>query len=67
MTDTFDKATVDSIIELRGSEPSAVIAILQDIQECYRYLPREVFPYLSKRLGVSEAGIYSVATFYDNF
>lgn len=67
MTETFDKASVDAIIEQHGSEPSAVIAILQGIQERYRYLPREVFPYLSKRLGVGEAGIYSVATFYENF
>jgi NADH-quinone oxidoreductase subunit E len=37
------------------------------VQEHYHYLPREIFPYLSKKLGISEAGIYSVATFYENF
>mgnify|MGYP003294338486 CR=1 FL=1 len=41
--------------------------ILQDIQEEYRYLPREAFDYLSKQLGVSLAKLYSVATFYENF
>ncbi len=67
MNETFDRAAIDHIIEGRGAKPSAVIAILQDIQEQYRYLPGEVFPYLSQRLGVGEAGIYSVATFYENF
>lgn len=67
MNETFDRAAVDGIIEKHGSQPSAVIAVLQDIQEQYRYLPREVFPYLSKRLGVGEAHLYSVATFYENF
>ena len=67
MTPTFDKKIVDQIINRRSCQPSAVIAILQDIQEQYRYLPREVFPYLSQRLGVGEAHLYSVATFYENF
>ncbi len=67
MNDTIDVAAIEPILEKRGQKPSAVIAILQDIQEHYRYLPREVFPYLSKKLGVGEAHIYSVATFYENF
>jgi len=55
------------LIDEHGRKPSAVIAILQSIQEKYHYLPREIFPYLSKRIGISEAGLYSVATFYENF
>lgn len=67
VTESFDYALVDEIIEGHGAQATAVIAILQEIQEHYRYLPREIFPYLSKRLGVPEARIYSVATFYENF
>jgi NADH-quinone oxidoreductase subunit E len=67
MKETFDFTTVDSIISEYGCRQSAIIAILQGIQEHYRYLPREVFPYLSKKLGISEARIYSTATFYENF
>jgi len=67
MNETFDRAAIDRIIDGRGDKPSAVIAILQDVQEKYRYLPAEVFPYLSQRLRVSEARLYSVATFYENF
>lgn len=67
MNETFDFTTVDNIVNELGCKQSAIIAILQGIQEHYRYLPREVFPYLAKKIGVSEARIYSTATFYDNF
>ncbi len=67
MNDTFDYSVVDRIIEEHGCRQSAIIAILQEIQENYRYLPREVFPYLSQKIGISEARIYSTATFYENF
>ncbi len=63
----FDMKVVDGIIEQLGCRQSAIIAILQSIQEHYRYLPSEVFPHLSKRLNMSAASIYSVATFYENF
>lgn len=67
MSETFDFAAVDSILKELGCKQSAIIAILQGIQEHYRYLPGEVFPYLSKKIGISEARIYSTATFYENF
>ena len=57
---------IDEIINAHSSE-KPIVAILQDIQEEYRYLPRESFDYLSEKLGVSLAKIYSIATFYDNF
>ena len=67
MNEIFDFTKVEDILEELGCTQSSIIAILQRIQEEYRYLPREVFPYISKRLGVSQAKIYSVATFYENF
>ncbi len=67
MDNIFDFETVDRIIDEFGTEPSSIIAILQGVQEEYRYLPQEIFPYVAKRLRVSEASIYSVATFYENF
>lgn len=67
MNETFDFKVIDKIIDELGCKQSAIIAILQSIQEHYRYLPKEVFPYLSRKLGISEAKIYSVATFYENF
>ncbi|MCC8191112.1 MAG: NAD(P)H-dependent oxidoreductase subunit E [Planctomycetes bacterium] len=67
MDTNFDYTLVDKAVQSHGAKPSAVIAILQEIQEHYRYLPREIFPRLAKALGISEARIYSVATFYENF
>ena len=57
---------IDKIIDAHKSE-KPIVAILQDVQEEYRYLPREAFDYLSEKLGVSLAKIYSIATFYENF
>ena len=67
MQTTFDYGALDDILLANGLQESAVIAILQDIQERYRYLPREVFPYLAEKMRISEARIFSVATFYENF
>lgn len=67
MNDEFDFAVIDAILREHCGGPSSVIAILQSIQEHYRYLPKEIFPYLSRKLGISQARIYSVATFYENF
>lgn len=67
MSRNAQTAEVEAILSEHGAAPSAIITILQDIQEKYRYLPREVFPLLSERLGLSEAQIYSIATFYENF
>lgn len=63
----FNVAEVGGIVDELGAKPSSIIAILQGVQEKYRYIPPETFPYLAKRLAVSEARIYSVATFYENF
>jgi NADH-quinone oxidoreductase subunit E len=67
MNEAFDYKPVDDILVSLGCRQSAVIAILQAIQEHYRYLPGEIFPYLAAKLSVSEARIFSVATFYENF
>ena len=44
-----------------------MVTILQEIQKEYRYLPKEIFSYIAEKLDVSEAKIFSVATFYENF
>jgi NADH-quinone oxidoreductase subunit E len=61
------QAVFEGAVKAQGARPGALIAILQDIQEQLHYLPRECFPYLAAALGVGEAAIYSVATFYENF
>lgn len=63
----FDFSVVDEILARHNAEEKAIITILQELQEHYRYLPHEIFPYLAKAMKVSEARLYSVATFYENF
>ena len=63
----FDYSQVEAILEKYPKEELSTIAILQDIQEQYNYLPREIFPYVSGAIGISEAKLYGVATFYENF
>jgi NADH-quinone oxidoreductase subunit E len=67
MNKLFDYSKLNSILSDHEFEACNIIAILQDTQEIYRYLPKEIFAYLSDKLGMSRAKIYSVATFYDNF
>ncbi len=65
--ENIDYSILDRAIEKFGNKESSLIAILQVAQENYRYLPAEIFSYLSDKLGISEAKIYGVATFYENF
>ena len=67
MSDSFDYSVVEDALVKCGAKQSSIIAILQSIQEHFHYLPEEIFPYLAEKLDMSEARIYSVATFYENF
>ena len=67
MSNSFDYSNLDAILTKYNHDACNIIAILQDTQEIYRYLPKEAFEYLSEKLGMSRAKIYSVATFYENF
>ena len=67
MKKPFDFTTVDEILDRYPKHERSTIAILQDIQEVYHYLPEEIFPYVAKAIGVGEARLYGAATFYENF
>ena len=67
MKKPFDFSIVDEILQKYPPHERSTIAILQDIQEHYHYLPREIFPYVSRAIHVGEARLYGVATFYENF
>lgn len=62
-----DQKVLDEILGSHGYDQTAVIAIMQDIQKVYRYLPEEMLCYIAKKLHLSEAKVYGVATFYENF
>lgn len=67
MSETCDFKQLDEILDRHQYDSGSIIAILQDTQEVYRYLPREIFDYYSQKLGMSRARIFSIATFYENF
>lgn len=58
---------VNEIIARYEGEESALIPILQKVQEEYRYLPEEILTYIATALGISPATVYGVATFYAQF
>lgn len=65
MENNFER--VDEILAEYGCEKRYLITILQQVQAHYRYLPQDVLEYIAKRMNISPAKIYSVATFYENF
>lgn len=58
---------LDEILQAHDYNPTLVIAIMQDVQKQYHYLPKECLTYIAKALNLPEAKIYGVATFYENF
>jgi len=63
----MDKSKVAEIIDKHGREPRAIIAMLQDIQNHYRYIPPEAVTVLSEQLGIPQSRAYSLATFFKAF
>lgn len=53
-----------SILKKYRNERSSLIAILQDVQEEYKYLPQQALIEISNKLKISLIYIYQIATFY---
>lgn len=58
---------VNEILQKFNRDPRRLIAILQAVQDAYRYLPQPVLNYLATSLGIPRARVYGVATFYAHF
>lgn len=59
---------LDEIIQNYGAKKSNLIAILQKVQEIYKYLPEEAMIYIGSKIeGISPATVFGVATFYAQF
>jgi len=59
--------TVDRIIHRHHADKTALIAMLQDVQSEFTYLPQEALVYLSRTIDVPLSRAYSLATFYRAF
>ncbi len=59
---------LDEILQSFDYKKSNLIAILQKVQEEYRYLPEEALIYIGTKIeGLSPATVFGVATFYAQF
>ena len=65
MTGNFDK--VCAILDKYERSPKKLIAILQEMQAEYGYLPEELMTFVATALEISPARVYGVATFYSQF
>jgi len=62
-----DLSKIEPIISKYEGKKEFLIAILQEIQEKYNYLPKNALIYVSEKLSVPLIQVYSVATFYKTF
>lgn len=64
----IDTSKLDEIINSYECKKSNLIAILQKVQEVYKYLPEDAMIYIGTKIeGLSPATVYGVATFYAQF
>ena len=61
------ETVVDKVVERYGCRASSLIAVLQDLNKEFRYLPEEAMRRVSRRISVPISEIYRVATFYKAF
>ncbi|MBN1380852.1 MAG: NADH-quinone oxidoreductase subunit NuoE [Deltaproteobacteria bacterium] len=66
-TQKITKNKIKGIIGRHEAEKTSLIAILQDMQNEFRYLPKEALVAVGKHLDMPLARVYEVATFYNAF
>ncbi len=67
-TVSIDFKAIDEILESCNYSKQYLIAMLQKVQEIYKYLPEEAMTYIGEKVdGLSPATVYGVATFYAQF
>jgi len=59
--------TVKAIVDRYGGKHDSVIAILQDVQSEYNYLPEDALRAVASQLGLPLIQVYGVATFFKAF
>ncbi|MFQ6008808.1 MAG: NAD(P)H-dependent oxidoreductase subunit E [Candidatus Zixiibacteriota bacterium] len=62
-----DLSKLLGILERYPKTPQSLIAVLQDIQKEYRFLPCEALKETAKALDVPLSKVFSVSTFYNAF
>ena len=65
--ETLDLAPLYGVLEQYRTQRGAVIPVLQQAQDLYDWLPREVLEVISREMRVPLSRIYGVVTFYSQF
>lgn len=63
----MSKIPVNEIIARYPADRTSSLAVLQDVQEEYKYLPREALEEVAEGLKMKLSEIYQLATFYKGF
>jgi NADH:ubiquinone oxidoreductase subunit E/NAD-dependent dihydropyrimidine dehydrogenase PreA subunit len=58
---------LDAIVDRNGCAQENIIAILQDINDQYNWLPRDAIHYVAERLELPFSHVYRIASFYTQF
>ncbi len=58
---------LESILDRFKEKGGNIIALLQDTQEAFGYIPKEAVQFFSEELEIAPSRIYGVATFYAQF
>ena len=61
------KSAISAVIKKYQDSKSSLIAVLQDIQEKFGYLPKEALQQVSASLEIPLSKLFAVATFYNAF
>ena len=62
-----DYERIDAVVQSYSGEKSALIAILQEIESVFGYLPAWALKRVSEKLSVPLIQVFGVASFYDAF
>ncbi len=62
--EAVDLATLDEILEAHDYDPKGMLAILEETQAAYGYLPVAALKHISRMTGAWYATIYGTATYY---
>ena len=61
------RSIVRDVVRRYGGRQRALIQVLQDLQDHFRWLPPDVLEAAAEELGLPLARVFSVATFYKSF
>ena len=62
-----DFSLLKGVLDEYASQPGSLITILQQAQDIYGYLPKDVMYHIAETVGVTPAEVVGVATFYSQF